>query len=95
MFGCPPQYPLTTPPPTPIRYFPKHTNTTPPLSPLLPSPRHKTTNSTTELRMENHVCVFGRFTILVFQANFMVSVSFMIREQHQSSGIVLQGQNKL
>lgn len=45
--------------------------------------------------MENHVCDLGRFTILVFQANFMVSVSFMVREQHQSSGIVLQGQKEI
>lgn len=38
--------------------------------------------------MENHGA-FGfclLFTILVFQANFMVRVSFMIRGQHQSSG---------
>lgn len=95
MFNCPPPPPLLSPF---IRYFPKPTPPPTPLSlfSLPPSPPFfKTTNSTTEHRMENHARVCCVFTILVFQANFMVSVSFMIRGQHQSSGIIRQGKKKM
>lgn len=75
-----------------IRYFPKPTYTPllfflppfPSLTPPFLSQTHKPNNRAQDEQL------MSLFTILVFQANFMVSVSFMIRGQHQSSGIIRQ-----
>lgn len=67
----------------------KHTHTPAPPLPLSSKPQTRQQYAV-QKSMSPYLSFGVIFTILVFQANFMVSVSFMIRGQHQSSGVIHQ-----